>query len=431
MSSGDMLPTRYWLCPGARRRAPHFPQATSERFETLKTLVLGTGERLVRGAGEDCPISGCHTGILAGARSALVSRGPRWIQGTTIVGCDEEGSGRDGGSRRERRDFVVQSPRPKAKNMNRIRTLIDRLDRSLRDTASPVSGIIQDCLTLARVAEEREWQLYFNLQLLGFELGRHPESSPALSTGDPKTFNWQPAIRFAEDRTGADKQIQGLSVQHLETFLRNSEAALSEGDDDLTAKIKEHNVFFRLDSLKAKAAAKDNMREVTAFLDIARTRAREFVSVMDAKEYEVMSNNGSSQSRIFIGHGRAAIWQTLALFLSERLSLAHEEFNRESVAGRSTVERLEEMLGHASFAFIVFTGEDEGADGSLRARENVVHEAGLFQGRLGFKKAIILLEDGCHEFSNIQGLGQIRFPRGDIEKSYEQIRGVLEREGLL
>jgi predicted nucleotide-binding protein len=286
-------------------------------------------------------------------------------------------------------------------------------------------------LTLARVAEEREWLRYFSLQLLGVKLGRHPESSPALSTGDPKTFSWQPAIRFAEDRTGADKQIQGASVQHLETFLRNSEAALAEGDDDLTAQIKKHDVFFRLNSLNAKAAARNNMREATECLDVARTRAREFVSMMDAKEHEVMSDNGPSQSRIFIGHGRATIWQTLALFLSETLSLPFDEFNREPVAGRPTVERLEEMLGLASFAFIVFTGEDAGADGSLRARESVVHEAGLFQGRLGFRKAIILLEDGCNEFSNIQGLGQIRFPRGDIEKSYEQIRRVLEREGLL
>lgn len=347
------------------------------------------------------------------------------------LGATKKGSGRAAGNRRERRDFLVQSPRPKAKHVNSIRTLIDRLDRSLRDTASPVSGIIQDCLTLARVAEEREWQLYFKLQLLGVELGRHPESSPALSTGDAKTFSWQPARRFVEDRTGADKQIQGGSVQHLETFLRDSEATLSKGDDDLTALLKKHNVFFRLDSLNAKAAVTGNIREVTAFLDIARTSAREFVSLMDAKEHEVMSDNGPSQSRIFIGHGRAAIWQTLALFLSGRLSLAHDEFNRESVAGLPTVERLEEMLDQASFAFIVFTGEDEGADGSLRARENVVHEAGLFQGRLGFRKAIILLEDGCNEFSNIQGLGQIRFPRGDIEKSYEEIRGVLEREGLL
>ena len=62
---------------------------------------------------------------------------------------------------------------------------------------------------------------------------------------------------------------------------------------------------------------------------------------------------------------------------------------------------------------------------------NVVHEAGLFQGRLGFTKAIILLQEGCEEFSNIEGLGQIRFPKGNIQAVFEEIRRVLEREGLI
>jgi hypothetical protein len=35
-------------------------------------------------------------------------------------------------------------------------------------------------------------------------------------------------------------------------------------------------------------------------------------------------------------------------------------------------------------------------------------------GRLGFERAIILLEDGCQEFSNIHGLGQIRFPNATL-----------------
>ena len=89
------------------------------------------------------------------------------------------------------------------------------------------------------------------------------------------------------------------------------------------------------------------------------------------------------------------------------------------------------MLSQARFAFLIMTGEDEGADGSLHARENVIHEAGLFQGRLGFEKAIILLEEGCREFSNISGLGQIRFPRGEIKVRFEEIRHVLEREKLI
>jgi predicted nucleotide-binding protein len=52
------------------------------------------------------------------------------------------------------------------------------------------------------------------------------------------------------------------------------------------------------------------------------------------------------------------------------------------------------MLDDAGFAFLVLTGEDELKEGQLQARMNVVHEAGLFQGRLGFEKAIVLLEEG-------------------------------------
>ncbi len=42
-----------------------------------------------------------------------------------------------------------------------------------------------------------------------------------------------------------------------------------------------------------------------------------------------------------------------------------------------------------------------------------------------------MLEHGCEEFPNIEGLGQIRFPAGQIEAAFEEVRRVLEREGLL
>lgn len=89
------------------------------------------------------------------------------------------------------------------------------------------------------------------------------------------------------------------------------------------------------------------------------------------------------------------------------------------------------MLDESAIAFLVMTAEDELLDGRLHARMNVIHEAGLFQGRLGFERAIVILEEGCEEFSNIQGLGQLRFPKGDIRAIFEDIRRVLEREGLI
>lgn len=154
---------------------------------------------------------------------------------------------------------------------------------------------------------------------------------------------------------------------------------------------------------------------------------KEYLSTMeDHKTSEEIKEN-----RIFIGHGRSKIWIKLKEFLVDRLELDWVEFNRESTAGLSTKERLEEMLKQSNFAFLVFTGEDIQSDSTYRARENVVHEAGLYQGRLGFKKAIILLEEGCEEFSNIVGLGQIRFPKGDILSKSEEIRKVLEREDII
>ncbi len=136
-------------------------------------------------------------------------------------------------------------------------------------------------------------------------------------------------------------------------------------------------------------------------------------------------------NKIFIGHGRSLVWMQLKSFLTDRLHLTCDEFNEESTAGVSTVARLQEMLDAAIFAFLVMTAEDTHSDNTAHARESVVHEAGLFQGRLGFKRAIILLEQGCAEFSNIHGLTVIRFLPGDIKTAFEEIRWVLERENII
>ncbi len=136
-------------------------------------------------------------------------------------------------------------------------------------------------------------------------------------------------------------------------------------------------------------------------------------------------------NKIFIGHGRSKIWLELNRFLSKRLHLECDEFNGEPTAGQTTQQRLQNMLDNAAFAFLIMTAEDLDQYGNYHARANVIHEAGLFQGRLGFQKAIILFEEGCTEFSNIQGLTQIRFPKDNILAKSEDIREILEREGII
>ena len=155
------------------------------------------------------------------------------------------------------------------------------------------------------------------------------------------------------------------------------------------------------------------------------------LDLFDEPTNTLLRSSDSAGTKIFIGHGHSPDWRELKDFINERLKLPYDEFNRIPVAGLTTTNRLAEMLNQACMAFLVMTAEDEQADGALRARENVVHEAGLFQGKLGFEKAIVLLEEGCEEFSNIHGLGQLRFPKGNISAIFEKVREVLEREGIL
>ena len=136
-------------------------------------------------------------------------------------------------------------------------------------------------------------------------------------------------------------------------------------------------------------------------------------------------------TKVFIGHGRSLAWREVKDFVQDRLALPWDEFNRVPVAGVTNIARLSEMLDAAAIALLVLTAEHELADGDIQARMNVVHEAGLFQGRLGFTRAIVLLEDGCKEFTNVQGLGQIRFLKGQVSSTFEELRRVLEREGLI
>jgi predicted nucleotide-binding protein len=132
--------------------------------------------------------------------------------------------------------------------------------------------------------------------------------------------------------------------------------------------------------------------------------------------------------KIFIGHGRNPQWRDLKDHLHEKHGFDVEAYEIGPRAGQSVKEVLQEMLNESTFALLVLTGEDEKNDGELHARENVIHELGLFQGRLGFERAIALLEDGVVQFSNIFGINQIRFSKGNIREVYGDVVATIVRE---
>ncbi|WP_431928402.1 TIR domain-containing protein [Micromonospora wenchangensis] len=132
--------------------------------------------------------------------------------------------------------------------------------------------------------------------------------------------------------------------------------------------------------------------------------------------------------RIFIGHGRNPQWRDLKDHLADHHGYQVEAYESGARAGHVIRDVLGELLKSSSFAILVMTGEDETSEGGMRARQNVVHEVGLFQGRIGFSRAIVLVERGIEVFSNLQGVNQIKFSKDNIRESYGEVLATLRRE---
>jgi len=131
---------------------------------------------------------------------------------------------------------------------------------------------------------------------------------------------------------------------------------------------------------------------------------------------------------VFIGHGKSTAWRDLKDHLQDKHGYKTEAYESGARAGHTIRDILEEMVTKSTFAVLVLTGEDEQSDGSLRARQNVIHEAGLFQGCLGFARAILLIEEGVEEFSNVQGVQYIRFTKNNIRETFGEVLATLRRE---
>lgn len=140
----------------------------------------------------------------------------------------------------------------------------------------------------------------------------------------------------------------------------------------------------------------------------------------------VKTHEDKSDIKIFIGHGRSDDWKYLKDHLREKHGYEIIAYEVGARTGHSIRDILSDMLDKSTFACLVLTPEDETKEEKLLARQNVIHETGLFQGRLGFNKAIVLLKEGTEEFSNLSGIQQIRYK--NINEAFGDVLATLKRE---
>jgi len=166
--------------------------------------------------------------------------------------------------------------------------------------------------------------------------------------------------------------------------------------------------------------------------EIASLTDEEFIALKSRDvESKEKTTTRTKEQCVFIGHGRSKLWASVQVFLQNELKLKTVCYESESRVGESIVPVFDKMLNQATYAVLVLTAEDQTEEGGRRARQNVIHEAGLFQGRLGFDKAVLLVQRGIEGFSNVDGLQHIPFTDDNVKETFYELQRALKAKGII
>jgi predicted nucleotide-binding protein len=170
--------------------------------------------------------------------------------------------------------------------------------------------------------------------------------------------------------------------------------------------------------------------ELTA--DAMRLGAHYFLDKSSPVFHEKLVNmiheaSSELRRRIFLSHGHSEVLRLrLKDFLQSRLKLEAIVLQDLPSSGLTVVEKLERAAERCFFAIILMTRDDEQAGGSHRARQNVVHELGFFQGKYGRQNVVLLAERGVELFSNISGIIRLEFDPNHFEAVFDSLRQEIE-----
>ncbi len=237
-----------------------------------------------------------------------------------------------------------------------------------------------------------EWNSQRDLPPI-FRMGK-----PALSINSEEFQEWRGKV------TAAVSLIFGEHSHYIDDF---NEIAYTD-------------LFDRLSKLAGKEETKiwNGLEVARSMLQTMVDEIKESEDGLSATANKTCERANAIRQSVFIGHGRSLLWARLQLYLQDELGLRVIDFESESRTGESVVGILTRMLGEASFAILLLTAEDETASGSMRPRQNVVHEVGLFQSKLGFNKAILLKQEGVEDFTNVAGLQTYPFQATRLSKVF-------------
>lgn len=222
-----------------------------------------------------------------------------------------------------------------------------------------------------------------------------------------------PIQNYAEEEVG--RYFTGAATQL--SILRNELP-------DLFGDFAETSATPKTEIVKTASPSKAEYRYSRGQLEVLERDIDQILELRANSELVSSADGGAKLQRVFISHGRAPDWREVQAYIEKDIGLLTLELAQEPNHGRTILAKLWEASCQCDSAVIVMTGDDSDAAGQARARENVIHEIGFFQGKYGLDRVCLLHEEDVSIPSNFQGLVYTPFPKGMVTASF----GVLHRE---
>lgn len=228
-----------------------------------------------------------------------------------------------------------------------------------------------------------------------------------------------------------NEQKQKPIIELLQKTLKRGSNLLSDPGIKLgPVKIWQHSVIYALKRIYPESSSiisyvkgyRDNIAEHNK-MEILKSHIGILQNILNRLD-DIVPKKFPMKPTIFLGHGRDLTWSRVHTFIKDDLGYNVEAFETESRASSHIVDILKTMLENCDAAVIVMSAEDETSQGTLRARQNVIHEIGLFQGKRGFEKVIVFQQSGVEVFSNIMGFQTVRFSKKAEDGFYELGRAI-------
>jgi sugar/nucleoside kinase (ribokinase family) len=187
-----------------------------------------------------------------------------------------------------------------------------------------------------------------------------------------------------------------------------------------------HRLQVELGALLGMQLARHKLRYVgnaghTQFAKVTR----DFIRALDAER-----SAPGQPAAIFISHGGNPEWLAVQRFLEDRFDAPVRSFESTPWGGRQITDALSSYLERCRLSVCVLTAEDFTGDGRKYARQNVIHEVGLFQGQHGFDSVVLLVEEGCDFVPEAAAPYTVYFPHNKIHQTFYQLAEIVKAHGF-